>query len=123
MPFDSTPVVAPVREEIDILKRTKAVILTPDLWCKDQYERWEFGLKSHCLVGALMVVDRGSGSSFSRPWRNRKVHDVINRLATFCGDLADTPINCVLNFNDKAKDHSDVLGLINKAIKSYEEET
>ena len=71
------------------------------------------------MVGALMVVDRGSGSSFSR----RKVHDVINRLATFCGDLADTPINCVLNFNDRAKDHSDVLGLINKAIKSYEEET
>jgi len=117
MPFDSTPVNAPVREEIVILDKVKRIIRHPELWCKGEYEDYE---GRHCLIGALRVADHGSITGIS--WLNPKMYSVLDRLASFAPKTSGSLANRIIQFNDTAS-HVAVLSLIDEAKISFEMET
>ncbi len=126
MPFDNPATRVDVevqnREEIAILDGMARRLATPDLWCKYSLRSGH----SHCIAGALNEEDHGDhdylwydkgGVQFSAA--SRHVYDRLNDLA---GPQRNrTRSDQAVDFNNaESTTHADILGLIQRARRSFE---
>ena len=110
-------------EEIAILDGMAALLRKPRYWCKEVLREERFwGRPSHCLMGALNVMDHGTHWHLRA--RSSDGHLVFSKPAAHIVELRMqnlTPDRDIASFNNAATTtHADILSLIATTKKTFE---
>lgn len=133
MPFDNTPH-TDTRSVVDVLRDAKAVISSPDMWCKGAiYDRRPLSnggtTLTYCAVGAIMSVSNASELSPNSLVMSALSNKAIGYLASAARYSADgyiytSPGMVVQKINDSiTTTHTDMMRLFDKAITIAEADT
>lgn len=97
----------------DDLRAAKALIDTPEKWCKGSYHHDGMG-DAHCIVGAVMVVT---------PEYSKRRNMALEAIGRQTPQFDDATSGFMPRYNDApTTTHADIMALFDRAIAAAEAE-